>query len=360
MLRRLTPFVMFFVLLTSGCGGGGSHKTAVMQYPRWEWRQYDRIAVAPFTYEGGKPGGLEAARQASYLLEDLLAANGSFTMLERGALREVLTEQDLSQLADVADPATIIPPGKIQAAQALIVGKITRFDTDAQHTQQRRPVYAKDKKGRIRRDRKGRPIVVREEVINIYKHMGAAAGGVRVIDTATGKVIFSHSVPVISLDDAQRGAPPRVTPAELAIEAAKGVAVDCYKRVAPVKIEVKLSSSSLLVALDYYDGEYDKTKKIPVDLETFLLVVRKLPSQCDRNHFRVAVAPKDGRNIFEEEFTWSASNPVRGQSWKLPVELLKSAGVEEFTAKLYSGAGEEPILDRDFKLDFPDEDKKDD
>jgi hypothetical protein len=131
--------------------------------------------------------------------------------------------------------------------------------------------------------------------------------------------------------------------------------VDCYAHVAPIRTKVKLKSDSLIVALDYYDGEYDQTKKVSTALDRFLLVVRELPKECDRNPFRVAIAPKDGRNIFEEEFVWSSNNPVRGVSWEVPVELLKSAGAEEFVAKLYSGTGEEPILDRDFKLDVPDE-----
>jgi hypothetical protein len=356
MLRGSMALLFLSLLAACGCNGGGSERTFIMQYPQWDWEQYERIAVVPFRCPEGKPGAPEAARQATYMLEDLLAANGNFTVLERDALAAVLTEQDLSQLADIADPSTILPPGKVQIAQALIVGKITEFDTDAQREERRRPVYARDRKGRIRRNHAGHPIVVSEEIIQIFRHEGTVAGSVRLIDAATGKVIFVHKVPSITRDDAQRGAPPRATPGELAIEAAKELAVDCYTHVAPIRTEVKLKSSSLLVALDYYDGEYDKTKKIPIELDSFLLVVRKLPQQCDRNSFRVALAPEDGRNIFEEEFVWSSHNPVRGKSWKVPVELLKSAGAEKFVAKLYSGTGEEPILDRDFKLDIPDED----
>jgi hypothetical protein len=289
------------------------------------------------------------------MLEDALATNGRFTVLERGALNDVLTEQDLSQLADVADPSTVLPPGKIQAAQALVVGKITDFDLKAERAEKRRPVFAKDSRGRIRRDRSGRPIVVREEIIPIFRHQGTVGGSVRVIDAATGKTIFAHQVPPITHDDAQQGAPPRATPEELAVEAAKEMAVDFYKHIAPIKTEVKLKSDMLIVALDYYDGEYDKTKKVSTELDEFLLVVRELPPECDRNSFRVAIAPEDGRNVFEEEFVWSSHNPVRGQAFRVPVELLKSAGAEKFVAKLYNAEGEEPLLDREFKLEVPEE-----
>ena len=355
MLRGLKTLAFLVLLAAWGCGGGGK-STFITQYPQWDWEQYERIAVVPFHCHQGKPGANEAARQATFMLEDLLAANGNFNVLERDVLKDVLTEQDLSQLADVADPSTILPPGKVQIAQAIVVGKITQFDTDAQRQEKRRPVYAKDRKGRIRRDRSGRPIVVREEIIQIFRHEGTVSGSVRVIDAATGKVLFAYKARPITRDDAQRGSPPRATPEELAIEAAKELAVDCYNRVAPIKTEVKLSSSSLIVALDYYDGEYDKTKKISTELDNFLLVVRKLPRQCDRNPFRVAIAPEDGRNIFEEEFVWSSNNPVRGMSWEIPVELLKSSGAEKFVAKLYGGTGEEPLLDRDFKPEPPEKD----
>ena len=352
MLRGLRALSFLLLLAAWGCGGGGK-STYITQYPQWDWEQYERIAVVPFRCPPGKPGASEAALQATYTLEDLLAANGNFTILERDALKDVLTEQDLSQLADIADPSTILPPGKVQIAQALVVGKITEFKTDAQREQRRYPVYARDNKGRIRRDRHGRRIVAREEIVQFFRHEGTVGGSVRVIDAATGRAIFAHTVGPITRDEVQRGAPPQATPAELAVEAAKELATDCYAHVAPIRTKVKLSSSSLLVALDYYDGEYDTTKKISTAIDSFLLVVRKLPRECDRNPFRVAIAPEDGRNIFEEEFVWSSDNPVRGKSWEVPMELLKSAGAEKFVAKLYSGNGEQPILDRDFELEPP-------
>ena len=340
------------LMLLSGCGGGGK-STYITVYPRWDWQQYDRIAVVPFQCIPGQKGAPEAALQATYMLEDMLAANGNFTVLSRDAIAAALAEQDLSQLADVADPSTVLPPGKIQIAQALIVGKLTQFHTDARREEKRRPVYAIDNKGRIRRDHRGRPIVVREEVVRYYHHEGTVAGSARVIDAATGKVVFSYNVPAITRDDSQRGSPPSASPEQLAIEAARELAVDCYAHIAPVRTKVKLNGDSLIVALDYYDGEYDKTKKISTALDNFLLVVRQLPKECDRNPFRIAIAPEEGRNIFEQEFVWTANNPVRGQSWQVPVALLKTSGAAKFSAKLYSGSGEEPILKRDFELESP-------
>lgn len=350
----------FFVLALAalacayGCGGGGKG-VYITQFPRWEWRQYQRIAVLPFKYIGNERGGREAARQVTYLLQDELAANGHFTVLERDALKNVLTEQDLSQLADVADPSTVIAPGKIQAAQAIVTGTISSYKTDALRHEQRRPVYVRDDRGQVVRDRQGRPLVSHEEVIEVFEHRGAVSGSVRVIDTATGKVIFSYAAPTIAREDRQAGAPPRLSPDDLAMEAAKEIAIDCYTHVAPIQVRVNIKGDSLFAALDYYDGQYDRVKKIPLDVPHFLLVVRQLPRECDRNPFRVALAPEGGRNIFEEEFVWSAANPVRGQFWEIPLETLTSAGGNRFVAKLYSGNSEQPILQREFELSLPEE-----
>jgi len=355
LLRGLTALLLLPALFACGCGSS-SKSTYITRYPVWDWESYDRIAVIPFAYPESEPHASEPARHATFTLDDMLAANGNFTVLERAALSDVVAEQDLSQLADIADPSTLLPPGKVKIAQALVVGKLASCDTKAERVEKRVPVFAVDRKGRIRHDRYGRAIVAREKVVQYFQHQGTVAGSVRVIDAATGKVLFAHTVPAITHEDSERGRPPDMTPEQLAIEAARELALDCYTHLAPVQIKVKLKSDMLICALDYYDGAYDKTKKISTELDEFMLVVRELPKACERNPFRVAIAPEEGRNIWEEEFTWTAANPVRGVTFNVPVEMLASAGAEKFVAKLYSGNGEQPVLKREFKLVPPDED----
>ncbi len=95
-----------------------------------------------------QPGIGEAAAAAADVLRDELSATHAFQVQDRSLLKDVLTEQDLSRLADVADPSTIIPAGKIQAARAIIVPSITVYDLKATR-QFERPIYLRDRYGRL-------------------------------------------------------------------------------------------------------------------------------------------------------------------------------------------------------------------
>ncbi len=342
---------VLLVVALAGCNGGGG-STYITQFPKWDFQSYDRVAVLPMQVDDGR--AREAAEMATYMLVDQLAANGAFTVISRADLMDVLTEQDLSRLAEVADPRTALPEGKILGAQALVIGKIQQFDLDRERKEIRIPRYARDRKGRIIRDRRGRPRVVREDVIPIFYHRAAVGGTVRVIDAATGELLLSHSVPPIEVEDKQAGSPPRATPEELALRAAEEMAVDAYKHIAPIKAKVKLKSKMLAIALDYYEGRYETTKKVPTTIEKFLLVLRDLPRSCDRNAFRVTIAEEEGRQyLFEQELVWSGNR--RNVAFDVPVSTLTATGGERFVAKLFAAGNPEPILDRDFKLVPPEE-----
>ncbi|MBU0639882.1 MAG: CsgG/HfaB family protein [Planctomycetes bacterium] len=350
MLRAATFMATFALLLLAGCGE--SKKAVVVHHPQWDYTRYKRVAVVPLKSDDLR--GTEAARQAEYLLVDLLAGNGAFTVLTRTDLATVMTEQDLARLSDVADPATAIPEGTIQVAEALIIPRISTFDLAAERKELRRPRYARDQKGRIIRDRSGRPRVVGEDVIQEFRHKALVGGNVRILDVATGQIMLSHSVPPIANEEQQWGSPPRATPEELAVRAAKELAVDFYKRVAPVATDVKLKSDMLIIALEYYEGRYEKTKKVPRTLDQFLLVVRDLPSACDRNSFRVTIAAEEGREyLFEEEFVWSGSRGQRGFVFPVSVAKLADAGGEKFVAKLFAAGDDAPVMEREFELVAP-------
>ncbi len=354
MKLALLPALVVLLLASTGCDGFG-RGTEITRFPDWEFDKYERIAVMPFT--AGKPEAAEAARQAGYELETALARNGQFTVLSRSEVQAILAEQDFSRLADVSDPSTVIPAGKIQSAQALIVPHITAYETTRERHEKRIPRYARDNKGRIVRDRRtGQPVVVGEDIREIFTHRATVSGSIRVLDTATGQYVFAYSSPPIAYEDSQQGAPPRATPEELAVNAAQELAHDLYSNVAPIRIKVKFKKDMLLVATDWYDGRYEDTKEIPITLPSFLLAVTELPDECDRNPFRVVITPEEGREqLFEEEFVWSKANPIRGISFTIPVETLKRTGMVDFVAKLYVEGNEEPLIERTFSLEVPKE-----
>lgn len=344
----MTMALLGAVALVAGCNGGGS--TYVTQFPRWEHQRYERIAVLP-----GRAAHRAAARDASILadrLTTLLTQNGAFTVLSRSELKDVMTEQDLSRLVDAVDAGTALPEGQIKAAQAVVATKVTDYKLIADKERRTIPRYAVDKNGRPLLDRAGRPIIAGEDVVWIFTHGAEVEGSVSVVDAATSKILLSHTARIAPRPRTNRGGPPSLSPQDIAAEATRELAVEFYKAVAPTRTRVKLSGSMVIVATDYFDGRYSDTKKLPRSRSDFLLAVRNLPPECERNHFRVAISEKDGRaNLFEEEFVWSGSSGPEGVSYRIPILVLTETGGERFVAKLYSGRDPEPILKREFALE---------
>lgn len=359
--RRLVAALLgiLLVALTTGCGGSGGKRVAMItRDPGWPYTKYERIAVVPFQVLApiaSRPGIGEAAAQATYLVEEQLTANGAFTVLSRDALKDVLTEQDLSRLADVADPATVIPAGKIQAAQALVMGIINVYDLEQTMQLEQRPIYARDRQGRILFDRAGRPVVARVEQTPIYRHAAKVGGSLRVYDTATGTVLKTVRIEPVERDASSRGSPPAESAPQLARECAIALATGLYEGVAPIRKEVKLDKDSLVIASNYLDGEYAEIRKLPSAREKFIVAVRGLPKEAEFNSFRLVVATKEGAVLFEQQFTWTGANPVRGMQYEIPVRKLTDTGGSEFFAKLYSGADEEPVLTQSITIEYPKE-----
>ncbi len=348
--RTVVLIVFSGLLIFAGCAK--RRAANIIQHPDWPYQDYKRIAVVPF--KASTPKAAEAARQAESLLIDHLTSNGAFTVLSRSDLKDVLTEQDLARLADVTNPNTSVPEGMLQVAQAVVVGQLTDFDLDQQKKEQRRPRYAVDRNGRILRDANGRPRIVGEDVMIEYRNVARVAGSVRVIDVASGRVLVSFTVPAVEKDDAQWGSPPGTTPDQLAVDVAQEIATAFYRKIAPQRIDVKLGGDCLIVAAEYYEGKYEQLKKVPERLDEILLVTRGLPKSCDRNSFRMAVSPRDGRDyLAEQEFTWSPSLGQRGAVLHVPMAKLKADGGTQFTAKLFAVGNDTPMLIRDFELAQP-------
>jgi hypothetical protein len=323
----------------TGCGGGSTY---VIRRPQWDFASYPRVAVVP-----ARPVDQRAMGDAEFLADQLtsrLAQNSAFDVLSRTELDQVFTEQDLSHLTDAIDAGTALPEGKMKVAQALVVPKITSYDLQSTRSRSERPIYGKDRRGRRRQ--------VGTKTIWVHTSQAAVAASVRVVDAATGRVLFSHSTETLRDESTGRDRPPSRSPEQLATRLLEKLVDELYGRVAPVQVKVDLDKDMLVVARSYFDGRYDDMKKVARSLSHILLVVRELPASCEQNGFRVAIAAEEGlENLFEQEFTWEAGLGKRGMSYEIPLDLLTGSGAEKFVAKLYSQGDPEPILERDFELD---------
>ena len=106
-------------------GGEGLGSTRLEPYdgPR------ARIAVAAFEDKTGKGGRAIGAGMATMLTTALVNSN-RFIVLERDALDEVLSEQDLGASGRVrADTAA--PSGEIEGAELLAIGAVTAFEPES-------------------------------------------------------------------------------------------------------------------------------------------------------------------------------------------------------------------------------------
>jgi curli biogenesis system outer membrane secretion channel CsgG len=106
-------------------GEGGLESTRIEPYdgPR------ARIAVAAFEDKTAKGGGEIGGGMATMLTTALVNSN-RFLVLERDALGEVLSEQDLGA-AGRAGAGTAAPVGEIEGAELLAIGAVTAFEPEA-------------------------------------------------------------------------------------------------------------------------------------------------------------------------------------------------------------------------------------
>lgn len=331
--------------LLSGCGGGGSRREAVITvYPQWEFEGYERIAVMP-----GRAVVPAAVRDAGLLadrLTTLLQGSRKFEVLSRTELDQVFEEQDLAKIADAIDEGTALPTGRIRNAQAIVSTTLTDYVLIADSEVRREPRFALDARNR--------PYIAGYDEVLVFRHGAQVEGTVRVVDAATGRILLSHTARVAPRPKTARGAPPRETPQQIAAEAARELSVEFFKRIAPITIEVKLDRDMLFVATDYFDGRYRESRRLPLDIDDFYLVIRDLPEECQRNDFRVAISELEGRtNLFEAEFMWVGGLGPEGQSYRIPLQTLTATGGEQFVAKLYAGRDPRPILTSEFRLEIP-------
>jgi curli biogenesis system outer membrane secretion channel CsgG len=75
----------------------------------------------------------DVGKGVSDLLVQKLVQDGKYSVIERNALDKILAEQNLSN-SDRADATTAAKIGKVLGVDAIIIGSITQFGRDDQHT----------------------------------------------------------------------------------------------------------------------------------------------------------------------------------------------------------------------------------
>jgi curli biogenesis system outer membrane secretion channel CsgG len=122
-MPRFLSFALVFLVVTSPC-----------------FAQKKRVAVLNFEYGTVKSSAQaifgtdqDVGKGISDMLVQKLVEDGKYSVIERNALDKVLGEQNFSN-SDRADASTAAKIGRILGVDAIIIGSITQFGRDDQHT----------------------------------------------------------------------------------------------------------------------------------------------------------------------------------------------------------------------------------
>ena len=94
-----------------------------------------RIAVMPFEYGAvtSQVGTYDVGKGVTELMINKLVSDGTYRVVDRQMLDQILKEQNLS-VSDRADPNTAIRIGKLLACDAMVVGTVTNFGFESKST----------------------------------------------------------------------------------------------------------------------------------------------------------------------------------------------------------------------------------
>jgi curli biogenesis system outer membrane secretion channel CsgG len=122
-MPRFLRFALIFLVIASPC-----------------LAQKKRVAVLNFEYGTVKSNAQaifgsdqDVGKGISDMLVQKLVEDGKYSVIERNALDKVLGEQNFSN-SDRADASTAAKIGRILGVDAIIIGSITQFGRDDQHT----------------------------------------------------------------------------------------------------------------------------------------------------------------------------------------------------------------------------------
>ncbi len=320
-----------------GCGGGSKKdKITVYQIPDFYSPDLKRVAVLPFADPPGRPG---AGRRIGDRVAASLTNNGTYEVYTREHLRDILAEKDLAD-ADIIDADVAMEIGKAKSVQALIVGRCNRFDYTTRHETRYMavPIWGQDANGY--------PIITGYNQVPYqwYRHEANVNCHVTVLDCKTGRHIAAVNDPISYWAE---GSPPKYNAQDCMNAAEQNAVANIVRGIAVTRTQIKLKGDPIKTATELYDNEWDFEREIPGERESFFAVI-KLPPEADRNQFKIAIVPKESREVLaERQFTWSKQYERYGYPFEVK-PLLDKNGYGEYKAKLYSGP--EPIATYNFTI----------
>ncbi|HMD42079.1 MAG TPA: CsgG/HfaB family protein [Candidatus Acidoferrum sp.] len=128
------------LLVATFCAVAVEAQTAAPAAPAASSAATKRVAVMNFDYGTVKTtvaqifgSDQDVGRGISDMLVQKLVQDGKYRVIERAALDKILAEQNFSN-SDRADATTAAKIGKVLGVDAIIIGSITQFGRDDQHT----------------------------------------------------------------------------------------------------------------------------------------------------------------------------------------------------------------------------------
>jgi hypothetical protein len=343
--RRFPASVHLFLFVLPAALGGCAKNVWITQYPAFYTPDLRSIVVVPFRNTTGDP---LAGRIISEKVTAALAANGTY---------QVHSHADLPLLAGEAaiEPAG----GEAQAlakllrnrgrVQAILTGTVSDY-TVTQHREWReRPVY--------RRDKRGRRYLSHHEAYTHIRSEATVDAVARLIRVSDGATIHA-SAPgaarskVTSEAPPDGSQPPQRTARECLAAAGDQCAAKLLEEFAVVSRQVRVGRDAFRTAHRLDGTKWKGGKKFSLT-DKQLLVVVKLPPECDRNHFRIVIWRKDtGAELAAAELTWQRqwSGEVGTAFAFTPADIAaKGGGPGKYAAGLY--CAHEPVLTTDFQIE---------
>jgi len=344
--RWLAICLPLCLLAASGCG----KKIWVSQYPSFYRPGLRTIVVAPFANATNHRG---AGRLVTEKVASALTANATY---------EILRHSDLAMAADDAElraagnnPAALVKLlQKRGRAQALLTGTVTQYASSQERDWRQRPVYEDDDEDY----RKGRKHKRRVSHYAGYTHIRNTAtvdATARLLRIADGTAI--HTTPrgsaktTVTSETSDDG---NISPQRSLHECLASAGDQCVAKLleefAVVRKQISVGRDAFRTASELRGGEWEGGKSFR-RTDAKVVVVVKLPTECDRNHFRIAIVHKpSGREAVSQDFTWLRAWTCKaGKGFGFPMgELVKDCGSGAYVAQLYSGG--EVVLEAKFTV----------